>query len=240
MAPKIEAVKRGRGRPAVFDRAVALKEAMKLFWERGYAGTSFDELIGVMGISASSFYNSFGNKEQLYREATEAYLQSSGGWFLGSLNDETIDTRTAFARLFAVVAREFTRNDLPLGCMISLACTHVPPGLESMRKMMAELRAGAEAAFAERIRKGIADGDVPKGTDVDALASYYSALAQGLAVHARDGASREKLLEIGRIGMLAWPTAPIKTNKSRGVGSTTVLAGFGGRPTPDRPAKRKR
>src|SRR6202035_5701388 len=137
-------------------------------------------------------------------------------------------------------AREFTRDDLPLGCMISLACTHVPPGLESMRKMMAELRAGAEAAFAERIRKGIADGDVPKGTDVDALASYYSALAQGLAVHARDGASREKLLEIGRIGMLAWPTAPIKTNKSRGVGSTTVLAGFGGRPTPDRPAQRKR
>src|SRR5580704_12190384 len=96
MAPKIaETVKRGRGRPAVFDRAAALKEAMKLFWERGYEGTSFDELIGAMGISASSFYNSFGNKEELYREATEAYVQSSGGWFLGILHDETIDTRTA-------------------------------------------------------------------------------------------------------------------------------------------------
>ena len=215
MAPKIEAVKRGRGRPVVFDRAAALKEAMKLFWERGYAGTSFDELIGAMGISASSFYNSFGCKEELYREATEAYVQSSGDWFLASLNDETIDTRTAFARLFAATAREFTRDDAPLGCMISLACTHVPPGLESMRKMMAEIRAGAEAAFARRIRKGIADGDVPEGTDVDALASYYSALAQGLAVHARDGASREKLMEISRIGMLAWPTALLKTEKQK-------------------------
>jgi AcrR family transcriptional regulator len=106
MAPKIaETIKRGRGRPAVFDRAAALKEAMKLFWERGYEGTSFDELIGAMGISASSFYNSFGNKEELYREATEAYLQSSGCWFLGILNDQTIDTRTAFARLFAATAR---------------------------------------------------------------------------------------------------------------------------------------
>jgi hypothetical protein len=150
-----------------------------------------------------------------YREATEAYLQSSGGWFLAGLTDETIDTRTAFARLFAATAREFTRNDLPLGCMISLACTHVPPGLESMRKMMAELRAGSQAAFAERIRKGIANGDVPKGTDVDALASYYSALAQGLAVQARDGASREKLLEIGRIGMRAWPAAPSNTEKQK-------------------------
>jgi hypothetical protein len=76
-----------------------------------------------------------------------------------------------------------------------------------MRKMMAEHRAGSEAAFAARIRKGIADGGVPKETDVDALAAYYSALARGLAVQARDGASREKLLEIGRIGMRAWPTA---------------------------------
>jgi hypothetical protein len=34
-------------------------------------------------------------------------------------------------------------------------------------------------------------------------------------VHARDGASREKLLEIGRIAMRAWPTAPFKTEKQK-------------------------
>ena len=80
---------------------------------------------------------------------------------------------------------------------------------------MAEHREGSEAAFAARIRKGIADGDVPKETDVDALAAYYSALARGLAVQARDGASREKLLEIGRIGMRAWPIAPSTTEKQK-------------------------
>jgi len=229
MAPKSETVKRGPGRPTVFDRAAALNVAMKLFWERGYEGTSFDELIGAMGISASSFYNSFGNKEQLYREATEAYLQSSGCWLLGILNDETVDTRTTFARLFAATAREFTRNDLPLGCMISLAGTHVPPGLKSMQKLMAEHRAESEAAFAERIRKGIADGDVPKNTDVDALAAYYSALARGLAVQARDGASREKLAEIGRLAMRAWPAGngvrrskPAKSKGARGATQTAA------------------
>src|SRR6202035_797265 len=91
--------KRGRGRPAVFDRAVALQAAMKLFWERGYEGTTFDDLIAAMGISASSFYNSFGSKEGLYCEATQSYLVSSGRWFFGILNDESSDTRTAFSRL---------------------------------------------------------------------------------------------------------------------------------------------
>jgi AcrR family transcriptional regulator len=211
MTPKIvtgkkaEETRRGRGRPVVFDRVHALNKAMKLFWERGYEGTSFDELIAAMGISASSFYNSFGSKEALYCEATQSYLEWAGQWFFAILNDPSIDTRTAFARLFEATADEFTRGDHPLGCMISLAGTHCSPGMKNIRDMMAEHRAFSEVALAERLRKGVADGDMPKQTDCDMLAAYYSAVARGLAVQARDGASREKLSEIGRLAMRAWP-----------------------------------
>jgi AcrR family transcriptional regulator len=210
MAPKIiEGTKRGRGRPPVFDRDAALKEAMKLFWERGYQGTSFDDLIAAMGISASSFYNSFGSKEALYCEATQSYLAMSGSWFFGILNDESTDTRTAFSRLFAATAEEFTRCDHPLGCMVALACTQTPPALENIRDMMVEHRAFSEGALAERIRKGIANCDVPDDTDVESLAAYYSAVARGLAGQARDGASREKLAEISRLAMRAWPATNV-------------------------------
>src|SRR5882672_5741456 len=88
--------KRGRGRPQTFDRTEALTQAMQLFWERGFEGTSFDELIAVMGISPSSFYNSFGSKERLYQEATETYLAVAGEWFLRELNATGTDTRSAF------------------------------------------------------------------------------------------------------------------------------------------------
>jgi AcrR family transcriptional regulator len=213
MAPKIiqgkkvEEGKRGRGRPAVFDRDIALREAMKLFWERGYEGTSFDDLIAAMGISASSFYNSFSSKEALYCEATHSYLEWSGQWFFAILNDPSIDTRTAFARLFEATAEEFTRGDHPLGCMIALAGTHCSPGMSNIRDMMAEHRAFSESAMAARIRKGATNGDVPEDTDCDMLAAYYSAVARGLAVQARDGASREKLAQIGRLAISAWPVA---------------------------------
>ena len=214
MTPKIikgsdiKESKRGRGRPAVFDRDLALRAAMTLFWERGYEGTSFDELIAAMGISASSFYNSFGSKEALYGEATKSYLDWSGHWFNAILHDPSIDTKAAFARLFESTAEEFTRGDHPLGCMISLAGTHCPPGMKNIREMMVEHRAFSEGAMAERIRKGIEAGDVCEGTDCDMLAAYYSAVARGLAVQARDGASREKLAEIGRLAMRAWPAQP--------------------------------
>src|ERR1700744_5614605 len=213
MTPKIitkkqrEEAKRGRGRPAVFDRAMARNSAMKLFGERGYEGTSFDDLISAMGISASSFYNSFSSKEALYGEAIQSYLEWSGHWFSAILSDPSIDTKTAFARLFEATAEEFTRGDHPPGCMISLAGTHCSPGMKNIREMMAEHRAFSEGAMADRIRKGVADGDIPEDTDSDMLAAYYSAVARGLAVQARDGAAREKLSEIGRLAMRAWPSA---------------------------------
>jgi hypothetical protein len=61
--------------------------------------------------------------------------------------------------------------------------------------------------MAARIQRGIDEGDVPTDTDVEALAAFYSALSRGLAVQARDGASRERLQEIVEVGMRAWPAA---------------------------------
>ena len=202
----IEPPKRARGRPTNFDRSVALQQAMTLFWERGYEGASFDDLIAAMGISPSSFYNSFGSKEHLFQEATQAYMAAAGKWFAGELNADT-DTKTAFHRLLTTAAREFTRQDLPTGCMISLACTQGPPELTCLRDSMAGYRTAAQSAMAARVQRGIDEGDVPKDTNVEALAAFYSTLSRGLAVQARDGASRERLQEIVDVGMRAWPSA---------------------------------
>jgi AcrR family transcriptional regulator len=196
--------RRGRGRPQTFDRAEALTQAMQLFWERGFEGTSFDELIAVMGISPSSFYNSFGSKERLYQEATEAYLAVSGEWFLCELSAD-IETRSAFHNVLLAAAREFTKEGLPSGCMISLAGTHLPPSLNSVRDMMARHRQLGQMAMAARIQRGIERGDVPPNTNAETLAAFYSAFSRGMAVLARDGASRELLAAIVEIAMTAWP-----------------------------------
>ena len=64
-----KSLNRGRGRPKAFDRTAAVQQAMELFWDRGYEGTTFDDLIGAMKLSPSSFYREFGSKERLYRES---------------------------------------------------------------------------------------------------------------------------------------------------------------------------
>ena len=201
------APKRARGRPQAFDREAALDAAMKLFWDRGFEGTSLDDLAAAMGISMSSFYNSFGSKERIYKEATEAYLLSSSDWFVGELDRPGADTPSAFENMLRAAVRHFTSDKLPSGCMISLAGLQVPPSLEFLRDLMATKRKDAQKILADRIRRGIREGDVSKETNADVLAAFYSAFSRGLAIQARDGASHKRLLEIVQIAMEAWPSA---------------------------------
>lgn len=57
-----------------FDREEKLLEAMALFWQQGYADTSVADLVNHLGINRFSLYNTYTDKETLYREALDCYL----------------------------------------------------------------------------------------------------------------------------------------------------------------------
>lgn len=61
------------GRPAGFTRADAVKAAMNFVWKKGFLAASAKELAGAMKIQRSSFYNSFGDREALFREVLALY-----------------------------------------------------------------------------------------------------------------------------------------------------------------------
>ncbi len=184
-----------------------MRRAMRLFWDRGYEGTTFDELLAGMGISASSFQNSFGAKQDLYEAATRLYLDEKADFFERSLAG-TATTREAFETLIDNTADAFTEGGgVPAGCMISLAGTHAAPACDPIREMMVAQRALSERLMTERLMAGIARGELPADTDAASLAAFFSTMFRGMAVQARDGASREKLVEIGRLAMRVWPSA---------------------------------
>ena len=205
-----KSLKRGRGRPKSFDRTAAIQQAMELFWDRGYEGTTFDDLIGAMKLSPSSFYHEFGSKERLYREALNYYLKVSSSYLRGFSSHR--DTRAAFEALIEEAAAFFTNDASPAGCMISLAGTQLPPHLRSVAEYTKSLRKLFEQALARRLRKGVSDGDVPPGINVKELAAYFGTIFRGMAVQARDGASRKQLLATCRLAMRAWPSTPPDTN----------------------------
>lgn len=63
-------------RPKEFSPDEALLKAIQVFWSKGFAATSMEDLVQAMGINRASLYNAFGNKHTLYMKALETYRDS--------------------------------------------------------------------------------------------------------------------------------------------------------------------
>ncbi|KAA0085621.1 TetR/AcrR family transcriptional regulator [Mycolicibacterium sp. P9-64] len=61
------------GRPRAFDKDEKLAAALNLFWSRGYAATSVQDLVDALGVERGSIYAAFGDKRDLYLEAVKLY-----------------------------------------------------------------------------------------------------------------------------------------------------------------------
>lgn len=205
---------KARGRPRSFDRAAALDAAMRLFWEHGYEATSLAQLTAAMGISAPSLYSAFGDKEALFLEAVDRYV-SRGGDQTQALMGDAKTAREAVERVLVESAVRLTDPRFPRGCMVVLSAVSVSEEAARVQRELASCRAGWEQQMKARLERGIAEGDVPASADAAALASFYMAVLQGMSLHAKDGASRERLLEIGRAALGAFPAAPSRRKRKR-------------------------
>ena len=198
---------RARGRPRSFDREVALDAAMRLFWEHGYEATSLAQLTAAMGVSAPSLYAAFGDKEALFLQVVDRYI-AHGGDQTQALMGDAKTAREAVARVLAEAAIRLTDPRYPRGCMVVLSAVSVSEEAARVQSELARCRSSWEGEMKKRIERGIIEGDVPSAANPVALASFYTAVLQGMSLHAKDGASRERLKEIGEAALLAWPPKP--------------------------------
>lgn len=109
-----------RGRPRAFDRDRALLDAARLFWRRGYSGTSTRDLTARLGLSTSSLYGAFGSKAELFEEAVRTYAERYREIYQQAV--AASDFRTVVERVLIDSVHEFTRpDDEHPGCLLSSA-----------------------------------------------------------------------------------------------------------------------
>ncbi|WP_399925197.1 TetR/AcrR family transcriptional regulator [Streptomyces kanamyceticus] len=192
-----------RGRPRSFDRTTALERAMAVFWEQGYEATSMTDLTSAMEIRSPSLYAAFGSKEKLFLEAVALYGATEGEFIARALADEPT-ARDAVAAVLRGNARAYTDEAKPGGCMIVQAAANCSRENAAVQDRLAEWRRAGAEDIAHRIERGVLEGELPADTDTEAVASFYTAILQGMSVQARDGATRSDLEKVAERAIAAW------------------------------------
>lgn len=193
---------------------------MTVFWEKGYEGASLEDLQSAMGaISPPSFYAAFGSKERLFFEAVDLYVETVGARPRQALVT-AMTARAGVEAMLRAAVDIYSDPDTPHGCLLHLGAINCAPANKSVEDRMRDYRIRAPDLIRKRLERGVAEGDVPKGIDLEPLVSLYAIFVHGLPMRARDGASRETMLAGVAAAMAAW---------DRLIG-----------PTPKRPAARAR
>lgn len=188
------------GRVRQFDVDEALDRAMEVFWKRGYEGATLDELTAAMGINRPSLYAAFGNKEELYRKVLDRYRAGPVAFVAEALAQPT--AREVAESLLRGTVRLLTHKSHPAGCMVIRGTLACGAEAEGIRQEVQTIREQTVGEIRERFEQAMAEGDLPKGTDCNALVRYVTTVMHGMAVQPMSKAELNRVVELA---LKAWP-----------------------------------
>lgn len=165
-------------RPSAFDRQAAIDLAMHELWRSGYEATSVKAMSERLGITRSSYYNAFGSREGLFKEALELYLaQSPHGALLEEPSDGAILPLISgtFRTICAVRANDPEhRGCLAVNCVGELGTSNEPGRLCTEAIMASANR------LEELLRLAVERGEISAETDTRTTALALQSLMVGI------------------------------------------------------------
>lgn len=168
-------------RVKLFDENEVLAKAMNLFWKKGYAATSVQDLINHLGINRASLYDTFGDKEQLFKKSFELYRKNNIEG-LKQFFDSQKNVRKGFERLFENAIEEAVNDQDRKGCFVVNTTTELVPNDDSIEVILENNKSDFENMFFEYLQKGKEAGQIKTDKDLKSIAALFYTLYNGLRV----------------------------------------------------------
>ena len=179
-------------RPREFDEEQVLDAAMRLFWIKGYPGTSLQDIVDATGLERPSIYNAYGNKRGVFHHALDRYCEA----FLNNsakIIGRAPTARTAVDHLVRNYLTQQFSSDKPSGCMAGLAANeahmHDAETLARVTKFFRRF----EKQLCDRLVEGRANAEFPDSFDARGVSTALVCLLAGMVTLRRSEFSKHSL-----------------------------------------------
>jgi TetR/AcrR family transcriptional regulator, transcriptional repressor for nem operon len=200
---------RAMARPREFDLTAVLNASMRLFWRKGYVATSMSDIYEATGLKPGSLYQTFKDKEGLFRQAFEHYAS----FFRSTLPQDKAGL-AAIAAWLELQAKLAIEDEERAGCLIVNTVTerevHSPATQALAQGRLREIR----DFFVKQLMIAIKDGELSPGTDVDLRADALVGAVVSIMTLGRAGADRLTIQHVAQASLNALDQDRVIKNNS--------------------------
>ncbi|AKR43957.1 TetR/AcrR family transcriptional regulator [Methylophilus sp. TWE2] len=188
------------GRPRTFDKSLALRNAMHVFWAKGYEGTTMSDLVEAIGVKGPSVYAAFGNKDAIFVEAVKEYSEMMLSGPLKALTEEP-DIYQSIKKLLQANLEFFMNSANPRGCLIMTSAINATPEHTDLVNFVRTYRDDYKERLVKRFELALLEKQIRNHSDTSDLAEYYLTVIHGMALRAKDGSTLNQLSKVVEISL---------------------------------------
>jgi AcrR family transcriptional regulator len=168
------------------DRPAVLRKVMEVLSVKGFAQASIADLTSAAGVGYKALHRVFGNRDDILRAAiqycadTEASLaheplraSATGREAIVSMLEENVRLR-----------RHWPRS---CGCLFTLNAFVIPPEDVDLQEFLMARRHSLLKQIRSRLAESVAEGELPKSANCEALANLCLTVLSGLTFRVLDG-----------------------------------------------------
>ena len=165
---------------------------MLVFWEKGYDGTSIQDLEHAMGLNRTSIYNAFGNKRAIFDRVMSCYKESVMSALFAKLDDAP-NIKEGIRRMLNSALDIHFDEDNPGGCLVVLSLLESGQHDEQARASMQQAIQDLKSALQARLGKAKKSGELSVGLDVGSTATTIATTMTGMMVMGKANFSKAAL-----------------------------------------------
>jgi len=184
-------------RPREFEEDAALRKAMETFWTRGFEATSVSDLTEAMGLSRSSLYASFGDKDAVFARAVDLYMREISAERVRILRSAA-GVREGVRAFFGHHIDVATDRRTPAGCLV----VNTALELDALAGETAE-KVTSRSKIVDQAMRELLEREIDDKQRAKSLALMLVAVSYGIHVMARMHRDRRTLQSIAEAALAA-------------------------------------
>ena len=178
-------------RPREFDSVEVEQELLAVFWSRGYACTSIENLIEATGLLRGSLYAAYGDKDNMFRTAASLYIAELAAQ-LATEKTGLEGVQHVLDTVVQLTARDPERR----GCLILNAIPESHALSEETKEILQSGLKSMQALLRFHLLEARAESDA--NPELDSLVALVFAASVSIRVLGRAGQNRRLLENISK------------------------------------------